>query len=455
MKKLTVRVENLTSEGFGYAKHNENDVFVIGAIPGEMVETFIIKKRAGRRWAIVNTVVEASPDRIGTPVGVEEFENVNDGNSSVGVSFEDHYLSCSPWQVFSYQKQIELKRQMLVQAYAEHGITIKVDDFVAAPQTEGYRTKMECNFWYQDNYLYMAFHKRGTPFVLTPLPEGCKLASVATNAVAKRIVELINKYKIPKTDLKSLTIRESKTQNQRVAILCVKRDDFALPFQLSDIPDLHGLVTVFSDPLSPASQFTKILRTEGLDFLEETIAGLTFRYPLDGFFQNNIPLFEKALEKMRDVVNSQAPVRNIVELYSGVGTIGLALCQQADKVTGIESVPSSIEYARANARRNSISNYECQAITAEKMDSNLLADTDILVLDPPRTGLHQDVVNSILQAKPKTILYLSCNPVTQARDCALLKQHYSPASLTGYDFYPNTMHMESLLVLTRRQTVTL
>ncbi len=458
MKTITTRVDRLTAEGFGYTSHNGNDVFIIGAIPGETVVARIIKKRKGRRWAIVEKVLEADAARIG------EFEGAAGG-------IEDHYLSCSPWQVFAYEKQVALKQEMLRQAYEDQDIYLDVNEFISAEQTDGYRTKMECNFWYHENYLHIAFHKRGTPFVLTPLPHGCKLASPAMNTTALRIVELINTHAIPKSDLKSLTIRESKTQNQRVAILCVKREDFSLPFGLDEVNSalekahsalekgnsaskeghLSGLVTVFSDPLSPASLFTKILKTEAQDYLEETIAGLQFRYPLDGFFQNNVPLFENALVKMRDVVKSQNQPRKIVELYSGVGTIGLALCQQADHVFGIESVPSSITFAQENARRNNIKNYQCQAVPAEKMESSLLADTDILVLDPPRIGLHQDVVNYILEAQPQTILYLSCNPVTQARDYKLLQQHYSPTSLTGFDFYPNTMHMESLLVLEKRE----
>jgi 23S rRNA (uracil1939-C5)-methyltransferase len=247
--------------------------------------------------------------------------------------------------------------------------------------------------------------------------------------------------------LKSLIIRESKTKDQLIAILCVKKEDFVLPFSLQEIPELDGLTVAFSNPLSPASLITKELSLEGMNYLEEKIAGLDLQYPLDGFFQNNIPLFGKALSLMQDVVNRKSEVAKIVELYSGVGTIGLALCKQAESVIGVEVVPSSIQYAKENARRNNISNYECYDIAAEEMDSKLLAMADIVVLDPPRIGLHADVVNSLIQYKPKTILYLSCNPETQARDCELLKEHYSPTALYGFDFYPQTNHMESLIIL--------
>lgn len=425
---ITVTIEKLTAEGYGYVKHNDTDVFIIGALPGETVEARIIKKRKGRRWAVVEKIVIPITERIEPQ--------------------EDHYLSCSPWQMFPYEKQIELKKQMLEIAYKDVDLELPITQFFAAEEQIGYRTKVETNFWYEDSRLHIAFHKRGTPFVLTPLPNGCILASPKMNQAALAITELINIHAIPKTDLKSLTIRESKTKDMRIALLCVKRKDFVLPFALKDIGQLDGLLVAFSDPLSPASLITKVLSSEGLDFLEETLSGITLKYPIDGFFQNNIPLFEKALTIMQDVVKSQASKDKVIELYSGVGTIGLALCKQTKEVIGVDIVPSSIRLAQENALYNNIVNYKAIEMPAEKMDNTLLADTDILVLDPPRTGLHSDVVNYIIENKPKTIIYLSCNPVTQARDYSLLKDHYSPTSLYGFDFYPNTMHMESLLILT-------
>lgn len=453
----TVVIEKLTTEGYGFLQLNGMDFYVIGALPGETVEIRVIKKRKGRRWAIVENVIESDVGRI--------------------PPLEDHFVSCSPWQVFPYPKQLELKENMLKQAFLEEaGLDVEAEVperkfFGATPlsQTTGYRTKVEMNFWYEDNFLYLAFHKRGTPFVLTPLTKGCILASKSINETSLKVIQLINEHKIPKSDLKSLTIRESKTKDCRIALLCVKRKDFTLPFSLEDIPGLAGLVVAYSDPLSPASLITEILDVQGQDYLEEDIDGLQIRYPIDGFFQNNISLFGKALKIMQDVVKSLAAggggkstvttegdagpncdsekIGKIVELYSGVGTIGLALCKQAKEVTGVEVVPSSIELAKENALRNNITNYTCFALPAEKMDSSVLADVDVLVLDPPRTGLHADVVNYILEHAPKTILYLSCNPVTQARDYALLKGKYSPTALYGFDFYPQTMHMESLVVL--------
>lgn len=434
---LTVTIEGLSEDGFGYARHNENEVFVVGGLPGEEVYTRVFKKRAGKRWVVVEQVLSPSPDRI--------------------QPMEDHFLSCSPWAIMPYTKQIEYKKHLLEQLYKQYSVA--VDGFFGAVEEYGYRTKAEFGFWYDNGAMYLGYHTRGKPFVLTPLSQGCALLSSKSNKAALAIIELINKHQIPKAELKSLTIRESKTKDKRIALLCVKKEDFSIPFGLKDIPELDGLVVAFSNPLSPASVLTNILSVEGDDFLEETISQVELRYPIDGFFQNNIPLFEKVLEIMGNVVKSQSnspktAVSKMVELYSGVGTIGLALHKHSKEIIGVEVVPSSIRLAKENALRNNIKNYSCFDIAAEKMDSTVLADADVVILDPPRIGLHEDVVNYLLTYKPKTILYLSCNPITQARDFAQLQTHYSPTYLYGFDFYPQTNHMESLLVLSLKRDVT-
>jgi 23S rRNA (uracil1939-C5)-methyltransferase len=430
MKKpqiIETAIESLTPEGFGSSTYNEKEILAIGAYPKEIVKGKVIKKRKGKRWIVPEEVLTVSPQRV-EPI-------------------EDHYLSCSPWQTINYNYQIELKKEMLEKAFKEYAQeALPIQKFHSAQETNGYRTKMEYSFW-NDNGLHLAFHKRGSPFVNVPLPAGCILGSKKLNDVGLAICKAVEEAGIEKRNLKTLTLRESKSNGDIIGLLLVTIESVDIPFSLKDIPGLAGIVIAYSSPLSPASRIDTLLYQEGQDYLDETISGLTIRYPLDGFFQNNLELFDKALEDIRDVVKS---CTTLVELYSGVGTIGLALHTQAKEIRGVEIVPSSVTYARENARRNGIKNYTVQELPAEKIDANVLLDADVVILDPPRSGLHQDVVKSILSAGTKKIVYLSCNPSTQARDYSLLKDYYSPTLLHGYDFYPNTMHMESLLVLDKK-----
>jgi len=425
---MQVKIEKIVPEGKSLA-HLEDGrvVFIFGGLPGELVEIEITKSKKNFAEAAIVNIIEPSPDRI-QPV-------------------EDHYLICSPWQILSYDKQVETKKQLLGEAYTEMaGEKVKIDKFYQSEEKYGYRTKMEYSFTTNTKGdIALAFHKRGANNEYEVI-DGCKLGSEKTNAAAAKITQLLNKLPdINAKGLKSLTLRESKTNGRIIAILLHKFREYEINIQLADLDGLvDGIVIGYSTIKSPISVITELRYQEGIQELEEKVLGLTIRYPYDGFFQNNLPVFEKALAEIQDATPS---CHKLVELYSGVGTIGLALVNKAEEVSGLEIVESAVEYAKINKQINNINNYDAVTLPDHKITAEILEDTDVLVLDPPRSGLHPKTTTKILEAMPKTIIYLSCNPITQARDYALLKDKYKYTRLVGFDFYPNTLHMESLLVL--------
>ncbi|MFW5703501.1 MAG: class I SAM-dependent RNA methyltransferase [Patescibacteria group bacterium] len=435
---FTCTIERLTPEGKGHLQYKDKDLFVIGALPGETCLVRITKKRRSYREAVVEEVLETPYER--------------------KVTVEDHFLSCSPWQPLPYSIQIEQKTKMLRHAYQQHQVELSkeiIDQMVVhgAPEDQrlGYRTKMEYSFWYDDEAMRLAFHQRGKPFIKTPLLEGCILAADKVNQCGLRVVELLDRHGINKNDLKTLTIRESKTTGDVLAILLQKNPDLRIPITLSDLaPFAEGLTIATSPPRSPAAIIEEVQYQEGITALTEEIIGTAVSYPLDGFFQNHIGMFSNAVSRMKAYLKDEGTRRRMVELYSGVGTIGLALAAFAEEVVGIEISSSMVQMAQENARQNNISHYTAHLSPAEQMPVDLLQDTDTLILDPPRAGLHQDVVKMIRTALPAQILYLSCNPATQARDVALLASQYRLYGLEGFDFYPQTLHMEGLAVLERR-----
>ena len=143
------------------------------------------------------------------------------------------------------------------------------------------------------------------------------------------------------------------------------------------------------------------------------------------------------------------PQHFVADLYGGVGTIGLPVAKVARKVVGIEISASAVKLANLNAEQNELTNYQAFATPSEKMNPEIMRGVDTVIVDPPRTGLNSKVIEFLLEAKPSRIIYLSCNPVTQLRDVMLLIPGYKPSRLKGYDFYPGTLHMESLVVLDR------
>lgn len=429
MQKITtMKTERIAHDGAAESTYEGKELRVHGMLPGEEGVVEIDKKHG----LYVGTLKEllVSSDRRKTP---EEL----------------HFLSCSPWQVMEYSLQVELKHEMLTSLYGYYEDAPKVS-FVAAQQFFGYRTKVEFSFTDrkldEPAPLALAFHVRGHGSERVALPKGCALVSSGMNAVALLLCARLRDAGYSARELKTLIVRESKSTGKILALLFTKKEELE-EFAVDDIPNLSGFMVFHSTEKSPASVPTKELWRFGDDFLIESIGGVALTYSWDSFFQNNIPMFESALEVMRMHLPQNA---NILELYSGIGTIGLLLASQSESVHGIEVVSGAVASANENAKRLGVTNYSAECIPAEKIDSSILHHSDILVLDPPRAGLHPKVIKMIREVLPKKIIYLSCNPDTQARDYALLNSHYRIDVCTGFDFYPQTPHLESLLVLSLR-----
>ena len=423
----TVTIEKIVPEGKSLAHLHGKVIFVNGGFPGETVTIQIYKNKKTFSEARLVEILESSPIRVAPR--------------------EDHYLICSPWQAIPYGEQIEFKKQILLEAFASQAHTkVKLDDFVESSEMYGYRTKLEFSFTEgPDGKIALAFHKRGVNNEYEII-DGCELGSTKMNAAAKKITEKLNVTPgILAKGLKSLVIRESKTTGKVVAVLFYKFKEFIVDLTLADLDGLvDGLFIAYSTIKSPMSVITELKHAEGDEYIEENILGKTIRYPYDGFFQNNLPMFELALAEIREAVPASD---KIVEIYSGTGSIGFNLADKAKELVGIEIVPSAVKYAGINKELNHIENYQELELPDHKITPAHLIGTDVLVLDPPRAGLHPKTIKLILETKPKKIVYLSCNPVTQARDLNLLNEAYLVTRLIGFDFYPNTLHMESLLIL--------
>ncbi len=428
-KIFSIKVETIAHGGAALSEHEGKAVHVHGMLPGEEGIVEVIK-RHGVYMGTLKELTHASPSR----------KNPD----------ELHYLSCSPWQVMEYALQAELKQGVLQELFGYYADAPKAT-FVPAVQFYGYRTKIEFSFTDRNGDqpapLSLAFHVRGGGSSRTPLPEGCLLASDGMNRVALAILEKLRELGYVARDLKTLVVRESKSTGKILAMLYTKKED--LPeFAVDDTPNLAGFFCFYSTEKSPASVETKELWRWGEDTLLERVNGLDMSYSRDAFFQNNIPLFEHAMKS----IASHVPLESrVVELYAGVGTIGLALAKEAKTVHGIEVIPGATAAAKGNAVRNHIANYVAECIPAEKMDARLLDGKDVLVLDPPRSGLHPKVLAMIVEKRTPKIINLSCNPETPARDYSALATLYKIDLLTGFDFYPQTPHLESLLVLSLRE----
>jgi 23S rRNA (uracil1939-C5)-methyltransferase len=425
-KTAQLKIDKLVFGGEAIGRADGKVTFVWNALPGEDVEIEITKKKKTINHGVATHILTPSPDRI-EPV-------------------EGHYLSCSPWSIMTPEAENRWKVDISKEAYIGIGKLPESIELgiVSLPQTNGYRNKMEFSFWHYDetNEVSLAFFARGKRYK-TPIPS-CVLAEPIINQTAEKLVAWLNTQNIKRHQLKAVILR-SNGQGQAIAALFVIDDD-----PLANHPPLDenfkGLQIYYSHKQSPASVPTKLIYSEGDDHLIAELREIKLKYGLLSFFQINIPVFEKALETIAQYLN---PAKEIVDFYSGVGAISLPLHKSFLKATLVDNNAEAIAYAKENIQLNNITN--CEAILSEtEKITDLIKSDKIIVFDPPRAGLHPDVIQKVLEELPERIIYLSCNISTHARDIELLRSKYEITYLKLFNFFPRTPHVESLCVLDKK-----
>ncbi len=272
--------------------------------------------------------------------------------------------------------------------------------------------------------------------------EKCLLALDNINVAAGHLLYLLASHGVASEQLKSLIVRSDQKNN--VSLELFVRDASFDPTPFLDLP-FSDYAIYFSSPLSPASIVSSTLFKKGDLCLAESIMGKTLRYGAGSFFQINVPMFTMTLEVMRFYASNE----HVSDLYCGVGSISIALSDQIAGANLIELDPQAISYARENIVRNGLQDRFIAECKTSEDALEYVTSKRVVILDPPRAGLHPKLIQRINQALPKRIVYLSCNPVTQVRDLRLLLADYTPVFFNLYNFFPRTPHLESLVVLER------
>lgn len=411
-------------------------VFVWNALPGEKVMVRILKQKRSYAEAIAEEIVEPSLERT--------------------EPLEANYLATSPWQMMTFRAEntykVEIVKELLQQAkvdvpnfgiISELGRLVGDDESTSSPDAMAkqpgvfhYRNKMEYSFWGYDDGLHLALHERGShgKQVVT----GSQLAMPAIDAAANAIVAQLSKLSARAGDLKTIVVRTDQA-GQSVASLFTKLDKFA---KLTLPKELKGLRVYHSNPKSPASVQTKFMYELGDVSLLDELDGRRFNYDVDSFFQVNLPMFGQALQ----IIKRFCDEPNILDMYAGVGSIGLSVAKS--EVTLIELDPATAKMARQNAKISELKTVVIQASAEKSLE--YISGNKPVIFDPPRAGLHTKVVQKVLEVLPPKIVYLSCNPATQARDLALLQRKYDIKYFETFNFFPRTPHIETLAILQRK-----
>jgi len=400
-------------------------LFAWGGLPSEAVTVEITKKKSHLLEGIVTSVEQPSEERIAP-------------------RDPDSYLSTSPWQIMTFDAEQHYKSALIEEAFELHNIVLPEPINVHADGNHyEYRNKIEYSFWYDTERLQLdlAFFRRGThgkiPITMT------SLAAPAITTLSQSILATLNELHIEGRALKTLMIRSNR-QGETAWQLYVKDRDFPAEKLLSSLPKNSAICgeVIFSEPKSPASVITERLASTSTQTLSDTILDVPFRYATEGFFQINLPVYEQALRDMKTWVEPDKPV---VDMYSGVGSIGLTI--GGENVTLVEVNEHAVREMKRNIAEQGREKTANAVLAASEHATDYITPGSFIIVDPPRAGLHQDVVKKLLEAAPSRIIYLSCNPVTQARDIALLAEKYGIRAHKGYNFFPRTPHIEHLVIL--------
>jgi 23S rRNA (uracil1939-C5)-methyltransferase len=441
-----VKITDLVHGGQGLGRLEDGKVvFVWNALPGETVNVELMKSKKDYAEGIAREIVVASKYRIDP----DEPEN---------------YLNTSPWQILDYAQESIEKQKIISASFAKFSIVLPGSELVQGEQQYGYRNKMEYGFWADEQGIHLAQFDRGTH--RKKIVSGSTLAMDCINTAVTQIVQELNKYKLRGTQLKSVILRANQN-NQVVAALFVKDQKFP---KLVLPQSLKGLEVYYSNPKSPSSVRTDFLYRLGDCSLSDVLLSQEFDYSVHSFFQGNLAIYEQTLKRIAEYSDN----RSVVDVYSGVGSIGLSLNPTKLKLIEIDDLGCEmalhnaiVRYGEGNVAFQNIVKVKpgteqeaAQALAISKLNAQIIVlkspaekaldfiDAEsTLILDPPRAGLHADVCQKILDVCPSRIIYLSCNPSTQARDVDILMTKYKIVFAEGYNYFPRTPHIENLVVL--------
>ena len=460
---IQLTVESIAFEGMALARKDNLVYFVKYAVPGDVVLVRVLRKRKGYVITQLLEVLEASPLR-----------------QEAKCSYFGVCGGCS-WQNLPYNEQLNWKKQHVQDAFDRIG---KIEyeelrDTLASPDIFNYRNKMEFSFgasrWLTDEEINTDTEIQNKNFALGLHIPGrfdkildinlCYLQNDTGNEILATVkqkaleLELTAYHQRDHSGfLRNLIIRSSDAYRELMLILITQtaqtetEKEFTEWF-LNDVPKLFptvaSVVYAVNDTLSPVAQGT-IKKIKGREYIKEKILDVDFKISPFSFFQTNSRQLNQFIGTIleRAKLNSEMTVW---DLYCGTGSITLPAARHVKKIYGFELVESSIADAKTNARMNEIENVEfhCLDLHAKDIEDTMeqFEKPDLIFIDPPRAGMHKNLVELIKKINCKTIVYVSCNPATQARDCDLLRENYKVVSLQPVDMFPQTYHVENIALL--------
>ncbi len=456
-------IEDVAAEGNALAHYNGKVLFVPGMVPGDVVDVQVRRERKGYIDGYAARLVKPSEHRI-EPVC-------------------EHFGVCGgcKWQCLPYEMQLEAKQRQAVDQLTRigHLQLPDISPIIGSDLQYYYRNKLEFTFsnrrWIlpgedpdalsDEERLGLGFHISGFFDKVLDLKK-CHLMAEPCNEIRNFIRQYAIENGLSFFDLRAqngflrnLILREASSGEIMLTVVFgpdAEQDSDNVTKMLEVISGHFGQITSLNYVINPKPNDTigdlEIKTFSGRDCIYEKMGDLRFKIGPKSFYQTNSAQAFKLYSVVRNFASSEVAQNPVIyDLYTGTGTIALFLSSIASKVVGIEYVPEAIEDARENAAVNNIDNCTFYAgdmkdvLNKEFIEAN--GKPDLIVLDPPRAGIHPSVAQVILEAAPPVIIYVSCNPASQARDLAVLSEKYDIAAVQPVDMFPQTQHVENVVKL--------
>ncbi len=440
-QELELVVDTLAHGGAGVARHEGYVVFVTGAVPGDRVRAVVTKRKRAYAEARTLEVVAPSPERV---------DPVAPGHPGAA------------WQVLPYERQLQIKAEQVEDALRRIG---RLDGFTAEPIVPAedrwrYRNKLEYSFGRDPaapGGIVCGFHKPGSWEEVVGVDDD-RLASEGVNAARERVLGWAREQGLDALDrrsgegfLRNLVVREGRRTGELQVRLVTGAGGPDLDWEtLTAAAQVDGL---FWTPVSGEAETTaggETTHLSGASTLREVLGDLDFRVSPEAFFQTNTVMAERLYAIAVEYAALQGYER-VYDLFCGIGTIALTMAARAGEVWGLEVVPEAVGDAIANARRNQLQTAHFFAGDVRLALRELVERAgrpEVLVVDPPRAGLSPKVVRRVIEAAPKRIVYVSCNPTTLAPNAAQLTEAgYRLTRVRPVDMFPQTHHVECVALL--------
>lgn len=459
-----VTITDVAAEGKAVAKVNELVIFVPYVVPGDVVDLQVKRKKNHYAEAVAVKFHEKSPLRT--------------------EPFCSHFGVCGgcKWQCLSYEEQLKYKQKQVFDNLTRIG-KVELPEFrpiLGSEKTRFYRNKLEFTFsnkrWLTeeevkqdvkyDQMNAVGFHIPGA-FDKVLAIDKCWLQDDISNQIRNAVRDYAYAHNFPFFDLRTqegllrnIMIRTSSTGELMVVLQCKVTDgegrrkmEEILQFMADSFPQITSLMYVINNKCNDTIGDLDVEVFKGNDHIFEEMEGLRFKVGPKSFYQTNSEQAYNLYKVAREFAGLTGN-ELVYDLYTGTGTIANFVARKARKVVGIEYVPEAIEDAKVNSALNGIDNTLFYAGDMKDILTNdFIAEhgrPDVIITDPPRAGMHNDVIDVILAAEPKRIVYVSCNPATQARDLQLLDGKYKVTAVQPVDMFPHTHHVENVVQLERR-----